>query len=345
VAAGCHVAASPASSCLYTLLAPFRRCCYWLGMRSLVGRQALHEAIMGGRQSKKACTQPLRLLLLLVRLLLLTKLAPAAPALQQPDACLTGLDDDALRAALDNGNEICGAKPHTLELPADGLAPFDGHRLAPPASDAARRTEGVILLSRAAFTPGPAGETAFVKLRGGVGVRTGNRAQHYVNPDDIAVLKRAGAGVAWTWVTLHGADHGVQVARPAAPRAPLADRHLALRFDALVLARLGKTSALARGGALTDERVSITDSGRTTLDAAVVSLLEAAAIVVAFPPTGFPSFPHLRACPPPMRVAGSPQLTRPGGLVARRYGVLHDTRPHACERLHHRAAPPPFLSP
>jgi hypothetical protein len=32
--------------------------------------------------------------------------------------------------------------------------------------------------------------------------------------------------------------------------------------------------------------------------------------VVAFPPTGFPSFPHLRACPLPMRVAGSPQLTR-----------------------------------
>ena len=59
-ARGCHVAASPASSCLYTLLAPFRRCCYRLGMRSLVGRQALHEAIMGGRQSKKACTQPLR---------------------------------------------------------------------------------------------------------------------------------------------------------------------------------------------------------------------------------------------------------------------------------------------
>eukprot|EP01047_Picozoa_sp_COSAG01_P066055 COSAG01_NODE_9046_length_2571_cov_1.675162_1_plen_52_part_00 len=50
-------------------------------MWSLVGRQALHEAIMGGWQSKKACTQPLRLLLLLVRLLLLTKLAPAAPAL------------------------------------------------------------------------------------------------------------------------------------------------------------------------------------------------------------------------------------------------------------------------
>jgi hypothetical protein len=68
-------------------------------------------------------------------------------------------------------------------------------------------------------------------------------------------------------------------------------------------------------------------------------------IVVALPPTGFPSFPHLRACPPPMRVAGSPQLTRPGGLVARRYGVLHDTRPHACERLHHRAAPPPLPQP
>ena len=49
-------------------------------------------------------------------------------------------------------------------------------------------------------------------------------------------------------------------------------------------------------------------------------------IVVAFPPTGFPSFPHLRACPPPMRVAGSPQLTRPGGLVARRYGLLSPSR-------------------
>ena len=34
-----------------------------------------------------------------------------------------------------------------------------------------------------------------------------------------------------------------------------------------------------------------------------IPLLEAAAIVVAFLPTGFSSFPHLRACPPPMRVA------------------------------------------
>ena len=45
-----------------------------------------------------------------------------------------------------------------------------------------------------------------------------------------------------------------------------------------------------------------------------ISLLEAVVIVVAFPPTGFPSFPHLRACAPPMHVAGPPQLTRPGGL-------------------------------
>ena len=71
----------------------------------------------------------------------------------------------------------------------------------------------------------------------------------------------------------------------------------------------------------------------------------AVAIVVAFPRTGFSSFAHLCACPPPMRVVELLNLTRPGGLVARRYGLLDDTRPHARERLHQGAASPPLLSP
>ena len=62
--------------------------------------------------------------------------------------------------------------------------------------------------------------------------------------------------------------------------------------------------------------------------------------MVAFPPTGFLSFPHLRACPPPMRVAGSPQLTRPDDLVVCRYGHPDDTPPPPCERLEHGAASP-----
>eukprot|EP01047_Picozoa_sp_COSAG01_P057434 COSAG01_NODE_6638_length_3567_cov_62.489908_3_plen_65_part_00 len=63
--------------------------------------------------------------------------------------------------------------------------------------------------------------------------------------------------------------------------------------------------------------------------------------MVAFSPTAFPSFPHLRACPPPMRVAGPPQLTRPDGLVACRYGYLDETPPLSCKRFSSGAASPP----
>eukprot|EP01047_Picozoa_sp_COSAG01_P064951 COSAG01_NODE_8682_length_2697_cov_23.461124_5_plen_89_part_00 len=55
-------------------------------------------------------------------------------------------------------------------------------------------------------------------------------------------------------------------------------------------------------------------------------------IVVALPPTGFPSLPHLRACALPTRFAGPLQLTRPDGLVVCRYGLLDDTPPPPCER-------------
>jgi len=103
--------------------------------------------MLRGRKSTKGRSTLLPLVLLLW--LLLLERAPAAQPPQLPDACLTDLDDDALRDALANGNLICGAKPHTLELPPDGLAPFDGFRLAPPASDAAaRRTEGIIFRNR-----------------------------------------------------------------------------------------------------------------------------------------------------------------------------------------------------
>ena len=67
----------------------------------------------------------------------------------------------------------------------------------------------------------------------------------------------------------------------------------------------------------------------------------AVAIVVAFPRTGFSSFAHLCACPPPMRVAELLNLTRPGGLVARRYGYLDETRPLSCKRFSSGAASPP----
>ena len=83
-----------------------------------------------------------------------------------------------------------------------------------------------------------------MKLRGGLGVRTGSRERHYVNPDDIAVLKRAGVGAAWTWVTLHGVDHGVQVARPAAPHTPVAQWHLALRRLAALLPTIERRISL-----------------------------------------------------------------------------------------------------
>ena len=70
-----------------------------------------------------------------------------------------------------------------------------------------------------------------------------------------------------------------------------------------------------------------------------------AVIVVALPPTDFPSLLHLCSRHPSMRLTELPQLMRPGGLVACRYGLLDATPPHACERLEHGAAPPPFLSP
>ena len=76
---------------------------------------------------------------------------------------------------------------------------------------------------------------------------------------------------------------------------------------------------------------------------APLSLL--AVIVVALPPTGFPSLLHLCSRQPSMRLTELPQLIRPDGLVACRYGQLDATRPHACKRLHHGAASPPFLSP
>ena len=59
----------------------------------------------------------------------------------------------------------------------------------------------------------------------------------------------------------------------------------------------------------------------------------------------FPSLPRLRACPPPMRLAEPPQLTRPDGLVVRRYGHPDDTRPPACKRLSFGAASPPCCPP
>ena len=67
--------------------------------------------------------------------------------------------------------------------------------------------------------------------------------------------------------------------------------------------------------------------------------------MVALPPTGFPSLPRLRACLPPMRLAETPQLTRPDGLVVRRHGHLDDTRPPTCKCLSSGAASPPCFPP
>ena len=68
-------------------------------------------------------------------------------------------------------------------------------------------------------------------------------------------------------------------------------------------------------------------------------------VVATLCATGFPSLPRLRACPPPMRLAETPQLTRPGGLVVRRYGHLDDTPPPACKRLSFGAASLPCFPP
>ena len=63
-------------------------------------------------------------------------------------------------------------------------------------------------------------------------------------------------------------------------------------------------------------------------------------VVVTLCATGFPFLPRLRACPPPMRLTEPPQLTRPDGLVVRRYGLLDDTPPLLANASHLEQRPP-----
>jgi hypothetical protein len=70
-------------------------------------------------------------------------------------------------------------------------------------------------------------------------------------------------------------------------------------------------------------------------------------VVVTLRTTGFPSLPRLRACLPPMRLTEPPQLTRPDGLVVRRYGYLGETarRPPSLANASHLEQRPPLASP
>eukprot|EP01047_Picozoa_sp_COSAG01_P100024 COSAG01_NODE_29941_length_626_cov_1.514231_1_plen_175_part_00 len=67
--------------------------------------------------------------------------------------------------------------------------------------------------------------------------------------------------------------------------------------------------------------------------------------MVALPPTGFPSLPHLRACAPPTRFAGPPQLTRPDGLVVCGYGLLTIRPPLLANASSMEQRPPPSSAP
>jgi hypothetical protein len=69
-----------------------------------------------------------------------------------------------------------------------------------------------------------------------------------------------------------------------------------------------------------------------------------AVIVVALPPTSFPSL-HMCSRHPSMRLTELPRLMRPDGLVVCRYGLLDATPPHACERLSMEQRPPPSSAP
>ena len=123
---------------------------------------------------------------------------------------------------------------------------------------------------------------------------------------------------------------------PQPPHGVCADYHNPLRRRGLTRHAPERPSlaCLTSGG----ERVE------RKMDASL-SLMCDTVIVVALPPTGFPSLPYWHACPATMRLAEPPQLTRLDGLVVCRYGHPDATPPPPCERLEHGAASPLFPSP